>query len=326
MAWGRTDSGVHAMGAVVTVDFTLEEVRQLARRQEQRYCTNAKTVLSAATKQIRNEAVQTHFGNMSDKEMAAYFLHAVLKEFDCDVGLLSDNNDEVVIMPQTRFGSITAQSVIPVPSHFDARYSARWKRYVYYIYATDGNSNVVGNRVIPSLPFAWNRFAWHVKQSLDYESMINATKLLSGMEHNFEWLCIIQRGEMRDTRRTVKLHVERVPMMNADTEQVPYFLRQNEGTTTLYRVRCECDFFLYKMMRRIVGVLVAVGKHDATIESLQQCLDAYDKWDGVENAEAVDRDVKVKPTVPDKLLNTAPAKGLCLEHIEYDKDYAATIS
>ncbi len=312
MAWGRTDSGVHALGAVVTVDFTLEEVRQLARRQERRCCSNAKTVLTA-TKEIRNEEEK----DMPDQEMAALFLHAVLKEFDCDVGLLGDDNDEVVIMPQTRFGSITAQSVIPVPSHFDARYSARWKRYIYYICATDGNSKAMGSRIIPSSPFAWNRYAWHVKQSLDYESMINATKLLSGMEHNFEWLCIIQRGEMRDTRRTIKLHVEKVPITNADAEQVPYFLRQSEGTATLFVVRCECDFYLYKMMRRIVGVLVAVGKHDATIDSLQQCLDAYDKRDG---------NVKVKPIVPDKLLNTAPAKGLCLEHIEYDEDFVATIS
>jgi hypothetical protein len=73
------------------------------------------------------------------------------------------------------------------------------------------------------------------------------------------------------------------------------------------------------MMRRIVGVLVAVGKLDASIESLKQCLDAYDRWDAMENSEIDDGDAKVKPTVPNKLLHTAPAKGLCLEHIEYDR-------
>jgi len=305
MAWGRTDSGVHATGAVVTVDFTLEEVQQLAQRHR----------LRKNNKQMMEEEFIVAHSEVSDQDMAASFLHAVLKEFDCDVGV----DDSEVIMLQTRFGSITAQSVVPVPSDFDARYSAQWKRYVYFICATDGNTDVGGTRITPSSPFAWNRYTWHVKQPLDYAAMLDAAKLLSGKEHNFEWLCIIQRGEMRDTRRTVQLRVEQVPMMNTDTEQVPYFLRQNEGTITLYKVECECDFFLYKMMRRIVGVLVAVGKHDASIESLKQCLDEFDRWEVMENSDPGDGDEKVKPPVPNKLLHTAPAKGLCLEHIEYDR-------
>jgi tRNA U38,U39,U40 pseudouridine synthase TruA len=44
----------------------------------------------------------------------------------------------------------------------------------------------------------------------------------------------------------------------------PYFLQHNndEVSTSAYKIHCTCDFFLYKMMRRIVGVLIAVGRGD----------------------------------------------------------------
>lgn len=266
IAWGRTDSGVHACGALVTVDLSNDEVAKFAKR---------------------STSVEG-----SDETKAAAFLHSVLKEFACNSGDTAQ--------PQTRYGSISSQSIQPVPMDFDARYSALWKRYVYYVCAGEG---------CDQLPFVWTRYAWQIKQSLDFAAMVNAAELLSG-EHNFEWMCVMQQGEMRDPRRTVQLTVETIPIINENAVNIPYFLQQSQGTT-IYKITGTCDFFLYKMMRRIVGILVAVGTNDSDLNTLRSCINAYD------NHNATNQDDRARMQIPNKLLQTAPAKGLCLEYIEY---------
>ena len=266
MGWGRTDGGVHAQGAVVTVDLTLDEVRSFA--------TRGKPSTDGETEKATTEA-----------EKAATFLHGVLKEFACNTGIAG---------PCQRFGSIGAKAVVPVPADFDARYSSVWKRYVYYICS--------GGDV--ESPFVWTRYSWKMKESLDMEAMVDAAELLSGKQHNFEWLSVIQAGEMRDPHRTVQLTVERVPIIWGDGNS-PYFLQKSE-TAVVYKITGTCDFFLYRMMRRIVGLLVAIGKHQVDLSALKTCLENYDDH----------RQPKMK--IPMQLLQTAPAKGLCLEHIEYN--------
>ena len=101
-----------------------------------------------------------------------------------------------------------------------------------------------------------------------------------------------------------------------DKDGQTYFLGRNseEASTAAYKIHCMCNFFLYKKMRRMVGVLIAVGRGNASLSDLKLCLDEYDNYYSQPNA----RKMMYKPTVPPKLLHTAPEKGLCLEHIEYD--------
>ena len=159
------------------------------------------------------------------------------------------------------------------------------------------------------------RHSWQVNKVLNYDAMINAAAMISNGEHNFDWLCVVQRGELRGMRRTVKLSVERIqlqyqPMTN---HQQPYFLRcfgdsSNDDANAIYKISCTCDFFSYKMMRRIVGVLIAVGGSDATLDDLRLCLDDSDT-DNYYCAQPNEVQTISKPTVPSKLLYAAPAKG-----------------
>ncbi|KAL3787225.1 hypothetical protein HJC23_004266 [Cyclotella cryptica] len=277
VAWGRTDAGVHARGAVVSVDLTGDEVRSLWRRRTGR---------SNHAALDEREAVQ----------QAALFLHGVLKQFACSTGV---SEREAL----ARFGSISASSVSPVPMDFDARYSALWKRYVYYLYCSDADCNSG-----QPLPFAWMRHAWRIKQQLDADAMAKAAQLLSGKEHNFEWLSVLQQGELRDPRRTIQLAVEEVHFMSSNNaaNSMPYFLEYSQPCAKVYKVTATCDFFLYKMMRRIVGMLVSVGSGNADLNTLSSCIDAHDNGDD-----------KEKPMIPKELVETAPAHGLCLEHVEY---------
>ena len=140
--------------------------------------------------------------------------------------------------------------------------------------------------------------------------MVNVATLLSEREHNFDWMCVMEPGELRDPRRTVQVCVEKIPT-NTNADYIPYFL-QNTESTEVYKITGICDFFLYKMMRRIVGILVAIGKGDASLDEMQDCLHSHDKHYDEENG-AVNVHV-----IPPMLQQTAPAKGLCLEHIEYN--------
>jgi tRNA U38,U39,U40 pseudouridine synthase TruA len=262
----------------------------------------------------------------------------------------------------SRYGSIVVRRVVPVPCDFDARYSSIWKRYVYYvrscyIYDRDttlpigrdggggGGGGGVGSATMNvDVPFAWARHSWRVNRYLDIDAMTRAASMISDVEHNFEWLSVYQRGEVRDTHRTVRLSVEGLMTTTTTTtttttsvngnDDEPYFLRRHndgggdddDGTTMdVYKIVCTCDFFLYKMMRRIVGTLVAVGGGDASLDMLRMCLDEYDNCRRRcvdDNDDDDDARIKEKKgnmfTVPPKLLYTAPAKGLCLDHIEYD--------
>lgn len=263
IAWGRTDAGVHAQNAVATIDLTAAEVQRFA-----------KMTGSELDEGETNEA------------KAARFLHSVLTEFSCNTGYIGPNSQE-------RYGSIVSKAVIPVQGDFDARYSALWKRYVYFVCS--------GNFCDPS-PFAWTRYAWKVRETLDVKAMEEAAKLLSSKEHNFSWMSVTQEGELRDQRRLVTLTVEKIST-HINSDDSPYFLR---GPANIYMITGTCDFFLYKMMRRIVGILVAIGQHKSDIDTLTKYTDAFD-----------DDEHDNKMIVPNELLQTAPAKGLCLDHIEY---------
>lgn len=110
---------------------------------------------------------------------------------------------------------------------FHARYCAKRKIYRYYIYT--------GYVVSPFM----HRYVWHLPLMLDFDRMNEETKFLKG-KHDFS--CFkVKKSSVKDCVREI---------FRADLKK--------KGR--LFQFEIEADGYLYKMVRKIVGTLVNVGR------------------------------------------------------------------
>jgi len=147
---------------------------------------------------------------------------------------------------------------------FHARHDAVARYYLYQIST---------RRTAFAKPFVW----W-VRDRLDVTSMSRAARLFEGA-HDFSSFC-----ESPETQRSTLVRVGRAEV----------FAR---GGLVLFRVGA--SHFLWKMVRRLVGALVEVGRGNLSVEGLGAMLERYS------NAPAA---------------WTAPPSGLFLEHVLYEGD------
>ena len=117
---------------------------------------------------------------------------------------------------------------------------------------------------------------WWVKDELNANAMAEAAGLLVG-RHDFRSFCEIEEGKKQSTVVEVEL---------ADVWV--------EGDRILFRIKA--SHFLWKMVRRIVGMLAEVGRGNLTIDGFARLL-------------------KFESNVPAKF--TAPPSGLYLEKVFY---------
>jgi tRNA pseudouridine38-40 synthase len=157
--------------------------------------------------------------------------------------------------------------VAPVSRKFHARHSAVRRSYVY---------QVARRRTAFAKPYVW----W-VKEPIDVGKMQDAAAALVG-RHDFRAFA----DDDPDEKSTVVV-LDEVTLAAAGS---------------LVLVRVAGSHFLWKMVRRIVGVLVAVGSGDVATEHVAEWL--------AEPAAA--------GGAPARL--TAPAAGLFLERVFYDGD------
>lgn len=113
------------------------------------------------------------------------------------------------------------------PPGFDARRSARGKRYLY----------LIDNRTVPS-PLV-RRYAWHVARPLDVPAMREATAALRG-RHDFS---AFRAAPGRDQPPECTIRAFHV------------FRRSGQVAMVV-----SADRFLHHMVRNLVGSLVAVGR------------------------------------------------------------------
>lgn len=144
---------------------------------------------------------------------------------------------------------------------FHARHSAKSRQYLY---------------VISKRRTAFEkRFVWWVKDKLDVKKMKDSAKVFMGM-HDFKSF-----SDDNTEEKSTRCLIEKIDIQETDEK--------------IY-IRIKASHFLWKMVRRIAGVLVEAGRGSMTKENIETFL-------------------KTKSTEPAKY--TAPPSGLFLEKIYY---------
>ena len=110
---------------------------------------------------------------------------------------------------------------------FNARFTAKWKEYTYYLY---------NGKVCPAFIY---RYVWHYSQKLNVELMQEAAKLFIG-HHDFS---LFGTGAMK---------------RDDAVRSIDSLLIEKQGELIIFRVRAIS--FLRHMVRWIVGTLVEIGE------------------------------------------------------------------
>lgn len=159
---------------------------------------------------------------------------------------------------------ICVKQVTFVPEIFHARYNAKGKTYLYRIW----------NQEYPN-PFM-RKYSMHVKNKLDINSMKYASKYFIG-EHDFT--------AFSNAKTNKKSLVRDIDAIGID---------EKEG---LIEIKISANGFLYNMVRKIVGTLIAVGSGEANAADIPQMIASKER---------------------SRVEHLADACGLYLENVKYD--------
>ena len=154
-----------------------------------------------------------------------------------------------------------------VPNRFHARHDAVSRSYVYQISTRKSAFS--------------KRYVWWVKESLNVPVMAEAARLIEG-RHDF--ICFAAADPGKPGESTIVV-VEKASVEPADD---------------LILFRIEASHFLWRMVRRLAGVLVRIGKGEVTPEQFSQLLTGQ-----------CSRQLDVAAW-------TAPASGLFLDGVRYE--------
>ncbi len=160
---------------------------------------------------------------------------------------------------------INILKVSNAPEDFHARHDAVAR---YYLYQISTRRTAMAKN-----------FVWWIKDNLDPKAMAEAAKLLEG-KHNFQSFCETEDGKKQST----VVHVAHSQVFT-------------DGDLICFRIGA--THFLWKMVRRITGMLAEVGRGDLTYDAFERLL-------------------KFQSDVPAKF--TAPPSGLFLEKVMYMGD------
>jgi tRNA pseudouridine38-40 synthase len=265
---------------------------------------NARTVQGELDKAIRTVTGRSDFELYGSGRTDAG-VHAIGQVAHLDVAssqppasLVRRVNDELP-------SDINVLSAVSVPHRFHARHSAIARRYVYQI---------TRRRTAFAKPYVW----W-VKESLDLDAMRTAAAHFVGMK-DFQSFAAEDDGGGAGTARPPSAEdagSEGARGGRLGRSQAPLAQRETPGSQStrstlvlvdrldvivegdLVLVVIQGSHFLWKMVRRIVGVLAEIGRGGLTPTAAESLLSS-------------------KSDLPARL--TAPASGLFLERVLYQGD------
>ena len=149
---------------------------------------------------------------------------------------------------------VRVSRIAPVPSDFDARFSALWRRYVYRVDDAESGVNPLRRHAV----LGWRR-------PLDVGAMARSAECLLG-EHNFAAFCRPRIGS--STVRTLQ---------SLDVR------REDCGEVSC---TAQADAFCHSMVRSLVGALLAVGDGRRPPEWVNTLLDRTSRTDEIAVAAA----------------------------------------
>jgi len=171
--------------------------------------------------------------------------------------------------------AITVTKVERVPDSFDARRSATERRYRYLV-----DEGLAPDPLLRHL-------AWHVDGPLDLFAMEQAAQLLVG-SHDFRSFCKKVPGQLADEPIVRNVHFA--------NWRVEHREAAHPASARLLRFEIGANAFCHRMVRSLVGQLVAIGRGKCGEEELTFLLENPDRH---------------------RAADPAPGSGLCLIGVSY---------
>ena len=165
-------------------------------------------------------------------------------------------------------------------------------------------------------PITYTRM-WHLYQCLDLQQCRQVAQILTG-RHDFKAFqgaprsqsdrvkrqkdsystdCTVHAIDIKEFVRD-RNNIGSNVISEANSTPAKTMTTTTKATSTTWTIRITGDRFLYKMVRFLVGAMVAVAKGDASVNDIQHALDTG-----------------IRPTA---FFLCAPAWGLVLENVNYD--------
>ena len=215
-------------------------------------------VIEARLAEIFKKPVRIHGSGRTDAGV-----HARAQVFHFDAAWRHDTAKLLAALRHRLPVEIQIKSVRAVAADFHSRFQTKGKRYVYHLHLGDAD------------PFT-RPYCWPVFKPLDFSAMQAAAAVLRG-RHDFRAFTALNGPPNEDTVRDLRR-----------------FSLARRGRRI--RITAEADGFLYKMVRSLVGALVAVGEGKLTPAQVRALLAARTRTAAVQ---------------------TAPPQGLFLEKVFY---------